>query len=85
MLFSNGKTAPATITGRDPLTDVAVIKVDESKLPVMSLGSSSSVVVGQTVVALGAPLGLSSTVTSGIVSALDRTIAVPGEGGSRPC
>jgi putative serine protease PepD len=80
VLFSNGKTADATIVGRDPLTDVAVIKVDESKLPVMSLGSSSSVVVGQTVIALGAPLGLSSTVTSGIVSALDRTIAVPGEG-----
>ena len=80
VLFSNGKTAPATITGRDPLTDVAVIKVDESKLPVITLGSSSGVVVGQTVVALGAPLGLSSTVTSGIISALDRTVGVPGEG-----
>jgi putative serine protease PepD len=80
VLFSNGKTAPATITGRDPLTDVAVIKVDESKLPVITLGSSSGIVVGQTVIALGAPLGLSSTVTSGIVSALDRTVGVPGEG-----
>jgi putative serine protease PepD len=80
VLFSNGKTLPATITGRDPLTDVAVIKVDESKLPAISEGSSTNLVVGQTVVALGAPLGLSSTVTSGIVSALDRTITVPGEG-----
>ncbi|HXW77977.1 MAG TPA: trypsin-like peptidase domain-containing protein [Acidimicrobiales bacterium] len=80
VLFSNGKTLPATITGRDPLTDVAVIKVDASKLPAISEGSSTDLVVGQTVVALGAPLGLSSTVTSGIVSALDRTIAVPGEG-----
>jgi putative serine protease PepD len=81
VLFNDGKTADATIVGRDPLTDVAVIKVsDQSKLPVISLGSSSSVVVGQTVVALGAPLGLSSTVTNGIVSALDRTITVPGEG-----
>jgi putative serine protease PepD len=80
VLFSNGKTAPATITGRDPLTDVAVIKVNESKLPAISMGSSTDLVVGQTVIALGAPLGLSSTVTSGIVSALDRTIAVPGEG-----
>ena len=81
VLFSDGKTAPATITGRDPLTDVAVIKVDnQSNLRVMTLGQSSNVVVGQTVVALGAPLGLSSTVTSGIVSALDRTVAVPGEG-----
>ena len=80
VLFNNGKTAPATIVGRDPLTDVAVIKVEESKLPVIALGSSTSVVVGQTVIALGAPLGLSSTVTNGIVSALDRTITVPGEG-----
>ena len=80
VLFSNGKTVDATITGRDPLTDVAVIKVnDQSKLPVISEGSSSDLEVGQTVVALGAPLGLSSTVTSGIVSALDRTVAVPGE------
>jgi putative serine protease PepD len=80
VLFSDGKTAPATIVGRDPLTDVAVIKVSgQSKLPVMAIGSSTNLVVGQPVVALGAPLGLSSTVTSGIVSALDRTIAVPGE------
>ncbi|HTT89546.1 MAG TPA: trypsin-like peptidase domain-containing protein [Acidimicrobiales bacterium] len=80
VLFSNGTTAPATITGRDPLTDVAVIKVNKSKLPAIKMGSSTDLVVGQTVIALGAPLGLSSTVTSGIVSALDRTIAVPGEG-----
>jgi putative serine protease PepD len=80
VLFNDGKTAPATLVGRDPLTDVAVIKVsDQSKLTVMPIGSSSSLVVGQPVIALGAPLGLSSTVTSGIVSALDRTIAVPGE------
>ena len=82
VLFSNGKTADATITGRDPLTDVAVIKVNnQSNLRQISMGSSSGVVVGQTVIALGAPLGLSSTVTSGIVSALDRTILVPGENG----
>jgi putative serine protease PepD len=80
VLFSNGKTVDATITGRDPLTDVAVIKVNnQGKLPAIAEGSSSDLVVGQTVVALGAPLGLSSTVTSGIVSALDRTVAVPGE------
>jgi putative serine protease PepD len=80
VLFSDGKTANATITGRDPLTDVAVIKVsNQGKLPAISLGKSTDLVVGQTVIALGAPLGLSSTVTSGIVSALDRTVAVPGE------
>ncbi len=78
--FSDGQTLPATLTGRDPLTDLAVIKVDSSRsLPVIAMGSSSSVQVGQAVVVLGAPLGLSDTVTSGIVSALDRTIEVPGE------
>jgi putative serine protease PepD len=77
VLFSDGKTAAATITGRDPRTDVAVIKADESGLPAISVGKSSTLQVGQPVVALGAPLGLSSTVTSGIVSALDRTVEVP--------
>jgi putative serine protease PepD len=80
VLFNNGKTAAATLVGRDPLTDVAVVKVDnQGKLPAISIGSSSNLLVGQSVIALGAPLGLSSTVTSGIVSALDRTIDVPGE------
>jgi putative serine protease PepD len=78
--FSDGQTAPATITGRDPQTDVAVLKVDTSrKLQVIALGSSSSVQIGEATVVIGAPLGLSGTVTSGIVSALDRTIQVPAE------
>jgi putative serine protease PepD len=78
--FADGQTAPATITGRDPQTDLAVLKVEPPhQLRVISLGSSSSVKVGQPVVAIGAPLGLSGTVTSGIVSALDRTVEVPGE------
>ena len=81
--FADGQTDPATITGRDPLTDLAVIRVDTSgQLPVIAMGSSSSVVVGQAAVVIGAPLGLSGTVTSGIVSALDRTIQVPGENNS---
>jgi len=80
VLFADGQTVPATITGRDPQTDLAVLKVQTSRqLKVISLGSSSSVKVGQPVVAIGAPLGLSGTVTSGIVSALDRTVQVPGE------
>jgi S1-C subfamily serine protease len=74
VLFADGQTAPATITGRDPQTDLAVLHVQTSRqLKVIALGSSSSVKVGQPVVAIGAPLGLSGTVTSGIVSALDRT------------
>ena len=80
VLFADGQSAPATITGRDPQTDLAVLHVDTSRqLKVISLGTSSSLKVGQPVVAVGAPLGLSGTVTSGIVSALDRTVEVPGE------
>jgi len=79
VVFADGQTAPAAITGRDPQTDLAVLHVQTSRqLKVISLGSSS-VKVGQPVVAVGAPLGLSGTVTSGIVSALDRTVEVPGE------
>jgi putative serine protease PepD len=78
--FDDGSVADATITGRDPLTDLAVIRVSgKSNLREISLGNSSDLRIGQGVVALGAPLGLSSTVTSGIVSALGRTVHVPGE------
>jgi putative serine protease PepD len=80
VLFADGQTAPATITGRDPQTDLAVLKVDTvPKLPVIALGSSATVKVGAAAVVLGAPLGLSGTVTSGIVSALDRTVQVPAD------
>ena len=81
VLFSDGVSRTATLTGRDPPTDLAVLKVDQESLPVIGLGSSGSVRVGQPVVALGAPLGLSNTVTTGIVSALGRTIDVPSDNG----
>jgi putative serine protease PepD len=80
VVFEDGSAATATITGRDPLTDLAVLRVTgKSDLRTISIGSSSNLRIGQGAVALGAPLGLSSTVTSGIVSALGRTIHVPGE------
>jgi putative serine protease PepD len=80
VVFNDGSAVTATITGRDPLTDLAVIHVSgKSGLRVISLGNSSNLRIGQGAVALGAPLGLSSTVTSGIVSALGRTVHVPGE------
>jgi putative serine protease PepD len=83
VIFASGTTVPATIVGRDILTDLAVLKVNPPfDLKAIGLGSSDSVQVGEPVVALGAPLGLSGTVTSGIVSALDRTVEVPAENDS---
>jgi putative serine protease PepD len=82
ILRSDGETTDAAIAGRDTLTDLAVIKAkDASRLPVIPLGESGSLHVGQPVVALGSPLGLTSTVTSGIVSALNRYVRVPSENG----
>ena len=81
--YLDGSTSPATIVGRDPLTDLAVIRASDGAggFPVIAIGSSTSLQVGQPVVALGAPLGLYSTVTAGIVSALDRYVPVPAANG----
>jgi putative serine protease PepD len=81
--FASGATVPATIVGRDILTDLAVLKVKPPyNLKAIAMGSSESLRVGEPVIAMGAPLGLSGTVTSGIVSALDRTVEVPAENDS---
>jgi len=82
VLFSDGKSFAATIIGRDDSYDLAVIRVARRNLPVLTLGTSSAVVVGDPVIAVGAPLGLDSTVTSGIVSALNRPVTAGGEGDS---
>jgi putative serine protease PepD len=72
----------ATIVGRDPETDLAVIKVNGGhSLEPATLGSSSDLVVGDPVIAIGSPLGLAGTVTLGIISALNRTVRVPSESG----
>jgi putative serine protease PepD len=70
----DGSTTSASVVGTDPGDDLAVIKVGASGLTAASFASSSALTVGQTVVAVGAPLGLSNTVTSGIVSALARPV-----------
>jgi len=74
---SDGKVLPAKLVGTDPLSDLAVIKVDDtSSLTPATLGDSSKLNVGDTAIAIGSPLGLTGTVTDGIVSTLNRTISV---------
>jgi putative serine protease PepD len=73
--FSDGTTADAEVVGLDPITDLAVIQAqDVSGLTPAELGSSDDLQVGEQVVAIGSPLGLDGTVTTGIVSALDRPV-----------
>jgi len=78
--FSDGSSAPATLVGANPGYDLAVVKVDRSDLPAVTLGSSGALKVGDTAIAIGSPLGLQGTVTSGIVSALDRPVTAGGTG-----
>ncbi len=81
VVFNDGKEVPANLVGRDPKTDLAVLKVDNvDHLSVARLGDSDKVRVGDEVLAAGAPLGLRSTVTHGIISALHRPIPLSGEG-----
>lgn len=73
---NDGRVFSATVVGTDPVSDLAVIKVDASNLTPATLGNSDDLNVGDTVIAIGAPLGLAGTVTDGIVSTLNRTISV---------
>ena len=80
VVFNDGKQAKANLVGRDPDTDLAVLKVDNvDKLTVARLGDSDKLRVGDQVMAAGAPLGLRSTDTAGIVSALHRAVPLSGE------
>lgn len=72
--FTNGDQVNATIVGRDPMYDLAVLSIRSGNLPTTAIGDSSKVSVGDPVLAIGSPLGLASTVTSGIVSALNRPV-----------
>jgi putative serine protease PepD len=82
--YADGASHRGTVVGADPVTDLAVVHDDEGEgdASPVAVGDSSALRVGQGVVALGAPLGLSSTVTSGIVSAVDRYVRVPSSAGS---
>jgi len=75
----DGRSFSGKVLGADPLTDVAVVKVVASKLPVAPLGDSAKVRPGEWAIAIGNPLGLDNTVTAGIISAIQRTNAL-GEG-----
>jgi putative serine protease PepD len=74
--LSDGKKVKATIVGTDPKTDLAVVKAETTGLKAATLGDSNRIAVGDTVLAIGSPLGLQGSVTSGIISAKDRTIGV---------
>ena len=80
VVFSDGATAQAVVVGMNPGYDIAVIKVDQTGLPPVAFGSSGSLQVGDTAIAIGSPLGLQGTVTSGIISALNRPVTAGGEG-----
>src|SRR5713226_1057217 len=75
--LANNQTVQGKLLGLDPFDDLAVIQISQPDLPVVEIGDSSKLQVGQTVLAIGNPIGFTRTVTSGIVSALDRTIPEP--------
>ena len=72
--FADKRELVAKVVGVDPMTDVAVLKVDAQNLPIVTLGDSASLQVGQWVLAIGAPMGLERTATQGIISALGRAL-----------
>src|SRR5580698_7164480 len=80
--FSDGSTAPFRVVGADPLSDLAVVRADAATPGPAELGEATGLVVGQLVVAVGSPLGLTGSVTAGVVSALGRSLPV--STGGRP-
>lgn len=78
--LDNGDSFPATIVGRDPAYDLAVIKINKGNQPTIEIGNSSALNIGDPVIAFGSPLGLDHTVTSGIVSSLNRPVTTGSTG-----
>jgi putative serine protease PepD len=78
--FADGRSAPFTVVGTDPSSDIAVVRAKGvTGLTPITIGSSANLRVGQDVVAIGSPLGLEGTVTTGIISALNRPVAAGGD------
>lgn len=83
IVFNDKKMLPATVKGADPSSDVAVLKPEgRHSLPPLPVGDSSKIAVGDPVIAIGSPLGLQGSVTTGIVSSLNRAVPTRGEGGA---
>lgn len=82
VIFGDGGKFPARVVGSDPVTDIAVLLVERADLSPITIGSSDSLAIGEPAIAVGNPLGLSGgpTVTSGIISALDRSLFATGGG-----
>src|ERR1700691_216045 len=76
--FSDGTSAPFTVVGADPLSDLAVVRAGGPTPPPAELGEADRLVVGQLVVAVGSPLGLAGSVTAGVVSAVGRSLPTRG-------
>lgn len=79
--LNSGRTYDATIVGTDSAYDLAVLKITASNLPALQFGDSDKIQVGDAVIAVGSPLGLSGTVTSGIISAKNRAVSAGGSSG----
>lgn len=81
LVIFDGRELEASIVGRDPLTDIAILKVDADNLPAIQISDSDNIKVGDVVFAIGNPLGVGLTVTKGIISATHRQIGIYGENG----
>jgi Do/DeqQ family serine protease len=81
--LKDGRVLQGKVLGADPLTDLAVIKIEAENLPVVKLGNSDNLIIGEWAIAIGNPLGLDNTVTTGIISATGRTSSQIGVGDKR--
>ena len=81
--LKDGRTFDGKVLGEDPVTDVAVIQINANNLPILALGNSNTLQPGEAVIAIGNPLGLNNTVTSGILSATDRSSSAIGASDKR--